>query len=130
MTKDMTSGSPAKLIFGFAIPMFLGLLFQQFYSMVDTLIVGKFLGVNPLAGVGSTTSLNFMVLGFCMGVCNGFAIPVAQMFGAREEGRTQTSTVCDEWRMALHCIFSSDDTGGRCGLPTGSCIDADARRNL
>ena len=45
MTKDMTSGSPAKLIFGFAIPMFLGLLFQQFYSMVDTLIVGKFLGV-------------------------------------------------------------------------------------
>ena len=49
MTKDMTSGSPAKLIFGFAIPMFLGLLFQQFYSMVDTLIVGKFLGVNPLA---------------------------------------------------------------------------------
>ena len=56
MTKDMTSGSPAKLIFGFAIPMFLGLLFQQFYSMVDTLIVGKFLGVNPLAGVGSTSS--------------------------------------------------------------------------
>ena len=68
MTKDMTSGSPAKLIFGFAIPMFLGLLFQQFYSMVDTLIVGKFLGVNPLAGVGSTTSLNFMVLVSAMGL--------------------------------------------------------------
>lgn len=97
MTKDMTSGSPAKLIFGFAIPMFLGLLFQQFYSMVDTLIVGKFLGVNPLAGVGSTTSLNFMVLGFCMGVCDGFAIPVAQMFGAKEEHRLRKYVTNGAW---------------------------------
>ena len=103
MTKDMTSGSPAKLIFGFAIPMFLGLLFQQFYSMVDTLIVGKFLGVNPLAGVGSTTSLNFMVLGFCMGVCNGFAIPVAQMFGAREAGRLRRYVTNGAW---LCIVFS------------------------
>ena len=52
MTKDMTTGSPVRLIIGFAIPMFLGMLFQQFYSMVDTLVVGRFLGVNPLAGVG------------------------------------------------------------------------------
>ena len=103
MTKDMTSGSPAKLIFGFAIPMFLGLLFQQFYSMVDTLIVGKFLGVNPLAGVGSTTSLNFMVLGFCMGVCNGFAIPVAQMFGAKEEHRLRRYVTNGAW---LCIVFS------------------------
>ena len=103
MTKDMTSGSPAKLIFGFAIPMFLGLLFQQFYSMVDTLIVGKFLGVNPLAGVGSTTSLNFMVLGFCMGVCNGFAIPVAQMFGAKEEHRLRQYVTNGAW---LCIVFS------------------------
>ena len=103
MTKDMTSGSPAKLIFGFAIPMFLGLLFQQFYSMVDTLIVGKFLGVNPLAGVGSTNSLNFMVLGFCMGVCNGFAIPVAQMFGAKEEHRLRRYVTNGAW---LCIVFS------------------------
>lgn len=103
MTKDMTSGSPAKLIFGFAIPMFLGLLFQQFYSMVDTLIVGRFLGVNPLAGVGSTTSLNFMVLGFCMGVCNGFAIPVAQMFGAKEEHRLRRYVTNGAW---LCIVFS------------------------
>ena len=103
MTKDMTSGSPAKLIFGFAIPMFLGLLFQQFYSMVDTLIVGKFLGVNPLAGVGSTSSLNFMVLGFCMGVCNGFAIPVAQMFGAKEEHRLRRYVTNGAW---LCIVFS------------------------
>lgn len=85
MTKDMTAGSPVKLIIGFAIPMFFGMLFQQFYSMVDAVIIGKYLGVNPLAGVGSTTSLNFMVIGFCTGVCNGFAIPVAQMFGAKKE---------------------------------------------
>ena len=77
MIKDMTKGSPLKLIISFAIPMFLGILFQQFYSMVDTIIVGQFLGVGPLAGVGSTSSLNFMVIGFCTGVCSGFAIPVA-----------------------------------------------------
>ena len=56
MTKDMTTGSPVRLITGFAVPMFLGMLFQQFYSMVDTVIVGQYLGVDPLAGVGSTTS--------------------------------------------------------------------------
>ena len=82
--KDMTNGSPAKLILGFAVPMLMGLLFQQFYSMVDTMIVGKFLGMKPLAGVGATGSLNFMVIGFCIGVCNGFAIPVAQKLGAKD----------------------------------------------
>lgn len=97
MTKDMTTGSPVKLIVGFAIPMFLGLLFQQFYSMVDTMIVGKYLGVNPLAGVGSTSSLNFMVIGFCMGICNGFAIPVAQMFGAKEESNLRKYVTNSTW---------------------------------
>ena len=80
--KDLTNGSPVKLILGFALPLLLGMLFQQFYSMVDTIIVGKFLGAKALAAVGSTGSINFMIVGFCMGVCNGFAIPVAQMFGA------------------------------------------------
>ena len=80
--KDLTNGSPVKLILGFALPLLLGMLFQQFYSMVDTIIVGKFLGAKALAAVGSTGSINFMIVGFCMGICNGFAIPVAQMFGA------------------------------------------------
>ena len=79
--KDLTNGSPVKLILGFALPLLLGMLFQQFYSMVDTIIVGKFLGAKALAAVGSTGSINFMIVGFCMGVCSGFAIPVAQMFG-------------------------------------------------
>ena len=82
--KDMTTGSPAKLILGFAIPMLMGLLFQQFYSMVDTIIVGKFLGVDALASVGSTAAINFMINGFVIGVCTGFSIPVAQRFGAQD----------------------------------------------
>jgi len=77
-------GSPMKLILGFTIPLLFGALFQQFYSVVDTVIVGRFLGVNALAGVGATGSLNFMIMGFCMGVCSGFAIPVAHKFGARD----------------------------------------------
>ena len=82
--KDMTNGSPAKLILGFAVPMLMGLLFQQFYSMVDTIIVGKFLGVDALASVGSTSAINFMINGFVIGVCTGFSIPVAQRFGAQD----------------------------------------------
>lgn len=80
--RDMTKGNVFNIILGFTIPLLLGMLFQQFYSMVDTIIVGKYLGVSALASVGSTGSINFMIIGFCMGVCNGFAIPVAQKFGA------------------------------------------------
>lgn len=82
--KDLTVGSPMKLILGFAFPMFLGLLFQQFYSLVDTMIVGKYLGVDPFAGVGSTGSLNVIVIGFCMGLCSGFSVPISQSFGAKD----------------------------------------------
>ena len=84
MVKDMTNGSPSKHILGFAVPMLFGMLFQQFYNLVDTIIVGKTLGVEALAGVGATGSINFMIIGFCMGVCNGFVIPVAQCFGAKK----------------------------------------------
>ena len=82
MTKDLTKGSPMKLIISFAVPLLFGFLFQQFYNLVDTMIVGRFLGVDDLAAVGSTGSVNFLVIGFCMGVCNGFAIPVSHKFGA------------------------------------------------
>ena len=83
-TKDMSQGSPMKLIIGFAVPMLLGMLFQQFYNLVDTMIVGKTLGVDALAGVGATSGINFMIIGFCMGICTGFSIPVAQQFGAKK----------------------------------------------
>lgn len=82
--KDLTAGSPMKLILGFMLPLLLGMLFQQFYNMVDTAIVGQFLGITALAGVGSTGSINFLVLGFVLGLCTGFAIPVAQQFGSKD----------------------------------------------
>ena len=66
MEKDMTKGSPMKLILGFAVPLLFGLLFQQFYSMVDAIIVGHYLGVDALAAVGATGSVNFLIIGFCM----------------------------------------------------------------
>lgn len=83
-TQDLTVGSPMKLILSFMLPLTFGLLFQQFYSMVDTLVVGQTLGVDALAGVGSTGSINFLVLGLCNGICAGFAIPVAQKFGQKD----------------------------------------------
>ena len=82
MTRDLTCGSPMRLILGFALPTLLGMLFQQFYNLMDTMIVGKLLGAQALAAVGSTGSISFFVIGFCTGVCSGFAIPVAQRMGA------------------------------------------------
>ena len=84
-TRSMTSGSPMRLILSFAAPLLFGFLFQQFYSFVDTAIVGKYLGAAKLAAVGATGSINFLVLGFCQGTCAGFSIPIAQTFGARDE---------------------------------------------
>ena len=81
----MTVGSPMPILLSFMMPLLLGLLFQQFYSMVDTVVVGNFLGNEALAGVGSTNSINFLVLGLCNGVCAGFAIPMAQAFGGKKE---------------------------------------------
>lgn len=81
---DLTVGSPFKLIIAFAVPMILGNLLQQLYNFVDTMIVGHFLGVDALAGVGATGSINFLILGFCMGMCSGFAIPVAQTYGSKD----------------------------------------------
>ncbi len=82
--KDMTMGSPMKLMVSFALPLLLGNLFQQLYNMFDAAIVGRTLGANALAGVGASSSVQFLVIGFCLGVCSGFAIPVAQKFGAKD----------------------------------------------
>ena len=83
--RDMTQGKPLGLILGFSVPLLAGFLFQQFYTIIDTMIVGRFLGKYALAGVGSTGSINFLIVGFCMGLCGGFAIPIAQRFGAQDE---------------------------------------------
>ena len=83
-TTDLTVGRPLTQILKFALPLVLGTLFQQLYSFVDTVIVGRCLGTDALGAVGTTYSLNFLILGFVLGSCTGFGIPVAQSFGARD----------------------------------------------
>ena len=82
--QDMTSGSPAKLILRFMIPMCLGNIFQQFYNIADSIVAGQFIGVTALAAIGSTGSLMFFVTGWLNGLSSGFAILVSQWFGARQ----------------------------------------------
>ena len=112
MTKDLTSGKPLGLIIRFAFPVLLAMLFQQFYNLVDTIIVGKFLGSEALAAVGSTGSLNFMVIGFCSGVCAGFAIPMAQSFGAKNEPELKRFIGNSLWL----CVIFSVVMAVLCGL--------------
>ena len=83
-SKEMTGGAVFPLLFSFTMPLLLGNLLQQTYSLIDAAIVGKFLGINSLAAVGASTSVIFLILGFCNGCCAGFGIPVAQKFGARD----------------------------------------------
>ncbi|QTQ13067.1 MATE family efflux transporter [Treponema parvum] len=103
MTKDLTRGSPLSLILGFSIPALLGYLFQQFYNLVDTVIVGKFLGIDALAAVGSTGSVNFLIIGFVTGLCSGLSIPIAQKFGAKDY-RTMRQFVANAGYLSV--IFS------------------------
>ena len=73
-SKEMTAGPALPLIFNFTLPLLFGNLLQQTYSLVDAAIVGKFLGINALASVGASTSVVFLILGFCNGCCGGFGI--------------------------------------------------------
>lgn len=82
--KDLTKGKPSTLILAFALPIFLANLLQLTYSLVDTRIVGSFLGEDALAAVGATTTLSNLIIGFLMGLSNGFAIITAQKFGAKD----------------------------------------------
>lgn len=91
MTKSMTSGNPAKLLLLFALPVIFGNMFQQLYSIVDTIIVGRALGVHALAAVGCTGSITFLVLGFVNGFTQGLAIITSQRFGAEDEEGVKNS---------------------------------------
>lgn len=84
MSKDMTMGNPLKIILLFSLPVLLGNIFQQFYNMVDTVIVGQYLGEDALAAVGSTGCLMFLVLGFANGIAQGFGVMVSHAFGAKD----------------------------------------------
>ena len=115
MTKDLTTGNPMRLILGFALPTLLGMLFQQLYNMMDTMIVGKLLGATALAAVGSTGSINFFVIGFCMGVCNGFAIPVAQRMGAGDYSQMRRYVANAAWLAIAFAAVLTVATGLLCG---------------
>lgn len=112
--RDLTEGSPMKLVLGFATPLLFGFIFQQLYNIVDTAIVGQFLGANALAAVGSTGSINFLILGFCMGICSGFSIPIAQSFGAKEESNMRCFVMNSAYLSAAFGIVLAVATGLLC----------------
>ncbi|HAQ7365261.1 TPA: MATE family efflux transporter [Enterococcus faecium] len=82
--RDLTTGTPAKLIFLFTIPLLVGNIFQQFYNMVDMIIVGQTIGKEALAAVGATGSITFLIIGFAQGLTAGLSIITAQCFGAQD----------------------------------------------
>ena len=112
-TNDMTVGSPLRAIIKFAIPLILGYILQQMYLIIDAAIVGRWIGVGALAAVGASSSIMFLIMGFCNGSCAGFAIPIAQAFGARDYAKMR-AYVSNSIRIAvvfavvitfLSCIF-------------------------
>ena len=136
MTKDLTRGSIFRLLISFLLPVLAGQLLQQVYNLADTAIVGRTLGVLALGGVGSTGSLNFLIIGFCDGVCTGFGLPVAQAFGAGDEKRVRKYVTGCVWLAAgisvLLCAVSIPLLPGclflcirpRNSIPTHSPISA------
>jgi putative MATE family efflux protein len=112
-TNDMTVGSPTRGIIKFALPLIMGYILQQLYLIIDAAIVGKWIGVQALAAIGASSSVMFLIMGFCNGSCAGFAIPIAQAFGAKDYQKMRTY-VSNAVRIAivfaivitlLSCIF-------------------------
>ena len=85
MTNDLTAGKPLRKIILFTIPIFIGNVFQQLYSMVDAIIVGQTINNDALAGVGATGAISFLIIGFVQGLTAGFAVKTSQLFGAKDE---------------------------------------------
>ncbi|MCR5559020.1 MAG: MATE family efflux transporter [Schwartzia sp.] len=107
MTKNLTEGSPAKLILFFTLPLIAGNVFQQMYAFVDTLIVGRFLGVQALAAVGCTGSLMFLMIGFVMGTTTGLSICTGQRFGARDNrGVRRSAAACAVLTLGIAAVLT------------------------
>ena len=95
MAKDMTEGSPARLILFFTLPLIAGNIMQQLYAFIDTLLVGRFLGLEALAAVGCTGSRRFLLLGFVIGLTSGLAIYTGQRYGAKDAtGVRESAAAC------------------------------------
>ena len=82
MVNNLTKGNPTRLILLFSLPMIIGNIFQQFYNLVDSAVVGRYVSVGALAAVGSTGSIVFLITGFAAGVATGFSVVISQRFGA------------------------------------------------
>ncbi|MEX5285076.1 MATE family efflux transporter [Selenomonas sputigena] len=107
MAKDMTEGSPARLILFFTLPLIAGNIMQQLYAFIDTLLVGRFLGIEALAAVGSTGSLMFLLLGFVIGLTSGFSICTGQRYGARDaDGVRRSAAACAVLSLSTALVLS------------------------
>lgn len=107
MTKDLTQGTPWKVIAKFSMPVIGGNLFQLFYTLADTIIVGRTLGADALAAVGATATIVYFVLCFIQGLTGGFGILLGQAFGARNERQMKESVSASYWISALFSVFST-----------------------
>ncbi len=103
MTKDLTVGKPLKSIILFMLPIMIGNIFQQLYSMVDTIIVGQTISNQALAGVGVTNSMSLLIIGFVQGLTSGFSVKTSQCFGARDEEGVKKSLAAS---LALSTVIS------------------------
>lgn len=135
VTKDLTTGAPLRLIVSFTLPTLFGIIFQQMYNMVDTMIVGRLLGAKALAAVGATGSINFLIIGFCLGVCSGFAIPVARQMGAGEHSLMRRYVANGAYLAAVFAALITAATGFACGailtaMDTPADIYADSYRYI
>lgn len=97
MPTTLTQGSPWRAILAFSIPLVLDNMVQQVYQLADTVLVGRFVGVLPLAAVGATGSLLWLITGFSWGMTAGLAIPIAQAYGAKDEPAVRRSVAVGAW---------------------------------
>ena len=104
MVMDLTKEHPDKTLWKFLLPMMISVMFQQFYNIADSIVAGKFIGVNALAAIGSTGSLMFFVTGWLNGLSSGFAIIIAQMFGAKKYDRMRHYVAMSIYLMAAFSI--------------------------
>ena len=125
MQTDMTVGKPMKMLLNFTIPVFLGNVFQQLYSMADAVIVGKFVGTKGLAAVGATGTITFLIIGFLMGVTTGFTVLTSQKFGAGRMDEMRKTVGNAAILSAVH--RSCYDCSKHAGNAQASCIYAYTR---
>lgn len=118
--RDMTEGTPAKLILLFAVPLMLGNIFQQLYTMVDTIVVGQIAGVQALAALGAVEWIMWMVLGVSTGITQGFSILISQHYGAKKWNDLKKSSRSQLSAYSNHCCFASDRESARCQMDSGT----------